>query len=332
MPDAENWIKLLYTYGPFALLVFFLFVGEAKARSAVKDAIPEAKREGLVIYALTWAAIFGLLIVAVSAWYQNNFPKEFDIAGQLQGLQGSETIYVETSSPDSALYLNKQYLGRSSRFTYHWRLVSQKRLPDGEAIRIMLDPGNENQPAWSYTLKVLSDYYAQPVTVLYDRGVGHMKVSCGTRPQEELTGLPETEATAAAISPRPSFWHAVVYAQSRPNIRQIVMGLESNDPIMRRNARYDLVAQGAAALPALNQLLSDPGSSYRLRLGGISALNQMKGVDMKPLSPAAFATVQKATSDPDVVLRTEAGKFLAAHPAPPPPPPAPATRVRAVKR
>ena len=67
-------------------------------------------------------------------------------------------------------------------------------------------------------------------------------------------------------------------------------------------------------------MLSDPGASYRLRLGVISALNQMKGVDMRPLSPAAYAAVQKATSDPDSVLRGEAATFLRTHPAPPPPP------------
>jgi hypothetical protein len=132
MPSAEEWISLLFIYGPCALLVFFLFVGEAKARTAVKDAIPEAKRTNVAIYCLTWAAIFGLLIVAVVAWYQLNFPGEFAIAGQFQGLQGSETIYAETSYPDAALFLNKQYMGRSARFTYNWRLVSRKRLPDGE--------------------------------------------------------------------------------------------------------------------------------------------------------------------------------------------------------
>lgn len=318
MPSAENWIKLLYIYGPFALLVFFLFVGEAKARKAVKEALPEAKREGVIIYLLTWAAVFGLLIVAVAAWYQMNFPKEVVIAGQFQGLQGSETIYVETSNPDSALYLNKQYLGRSALFTYHWRLISPKRLPDGEAVRIMLDPGTENQAAWFYTLKVQSDYYTQPVTVSYDRGGRKMKVSCGAMQPEDLTGQPETDAAARPPSAR--FWGAVVYAQSRPDIRQIFQGLEANDPIIRRNARVDLVAQGAPALPAIDRMLSDPGASYRLRLGTISALNQMKGVDMRPLSPAAYAAIQKATSDADAVLRNEAATFLKAHPAPPPPP------------
>ncbi len=318
MPSAESWIKLLYIYGPFALLVFFLFVGEAKARNAVKEAIPEAKREGVIIYALTWAAVFGLLIVAVAAWYQLNFPKEVIIAGQFQGLQGSETIYVETSNPDSALYLNKQYLGRSTLFTYHWRLISQKRLPDGEAVRIMLDPGTDNQPAWFYTLKVQSDYYTQPVTVSYDRGIRHMKVICGGKQAEDLTGQPETDAAILPVAPR--FSGAVVYAQSRPDIRQTFQGLEANDPIIRRNARLDLVAQGAAVLPAIDQKLTDPNASYRLRLAVISALNHMKGVDMRPLSPAAFAAIEKATSDSDAVLRKEAATFLKAHPAPPPPP------------
>jgi hypothetical protein len=43
----------------------------------------------------------------------------------------------------------------------------------------------------------------------------------------------------------------------------------------------------------------------------------MKGVDMR-LSAAAFAAIQRATSDPDAVLRREATIFLKTHPAPPP--------------
>ena len=32
-----DWPKLLYTYGPFALLVLFIFVIERKTRTALKD-------------------------------------------------------------------------------------------------------------------------------------------------------------------------------------------------------------------------------------------------------------------------------------------------------
>src|SRR3569832_1387696 len=226
MTEASNpadIVKLLYTYGPFALLVFFLFAGEAKARKALKEAIPEARLENMVIYGLTWAADFGLLVVAISAWYRINFPKEVSIAGQLQGLQGSETMFLETSSPDAALYLNKQYAGRSARFTDNWRLISQKRIPDAEELRITLEAGARDLPATVYLLKVRPEYYARRIVLEYEREKARLKLNCGVQQFEYVVGLPETESAAVRRVAR----NVGYAAEPRLDTRAITLALDS---------------------------------------------------------------------------------------------------------
>ena len=67
--ELENWVRLLYTYGPFALLVFFVFVAEKKSRTALREADQITKRPVSVVYILNWVAIFSLLAFACYAWY-----------------------------------------------------------------------------------------------------------------------------------------------------------------------------------------------------------------------------------------------------------------------
>ena len=56
MDTAEAWIKLLYTYGPFAILVFLVFVTERKTRTAMKEAGRDEKQRMIMVYLLNWAS------------------------------------------------------------------------------------------------------------------------------------------------------------------------------------------------------------------------------------------------------------------------------------
>ena len=57
MDTAEAWIKLLYTYGPFAILVFLVFVTERKTRIAKNEAPRDEKPRLMVVYLLNWASV-----------------------------------------------------------------------------------------------------------------------------------------------------------------------------------------------------------------------------------------------------------------------------------
>ena len=76
METAESWIKLLYTYGPFAILVFFVFVTERKSRMAKNEAPPDEKKRLMVVYLLNWVIIFGLVLFSMYAWTRINLDGE----------------------------------------------------------------------------------------------------------------------------------------------------------------------------------------------------------------------------------------------------------------
>ena len=83
METAESWIKLLYTYGPFAILVFFVFVTERKSRMAKNEAPPDEKKRLMVVYLLNWVIIFGLVLFSMYAWTRINLDGEPTIKGRI---------------------------------------------------------------------------------------------------------------------------------------------------------------------------------------------------------------------------------------------------------
>jgi hypothetical protein len=85
------------------------------------------------------------------------------------------------------------------------------------------------------------------------------------------------------------------------------VGLESPDAIVRRSARYQLSLQDQnEVLPWINGILKDKGSSYRLRLGVLVALNNMPNLPVQSLLPETITAIQNTINDPDDALRNEA--------------------------
>src|ERR1700720_3408546 len=88
MKSTDVWVNILYTYGPFAILVFLIFVAERKSRTAMKGASGGEKKTLLVgvligVYVLNWIAIFSLVIFSVYAWKQLNLDTRPTISGYL---------------------------------------------------------------------------------------------------------------------------------------------------------------------------------------------------------------------------------------------------------
>ena len=87
--NAETWAKILYTYGPFALLVFSVFVIERRVRSAWRTSNQDRKKEQtafIALYCLTWCLIFGVAIYSVYAWKRINLDRRPQIVGTLESM------------------------------------------------------------------------------------------------------------------------------------------------------------------------------------------------------------------------------------------------------
>lgn len=304
----EDWVKVLYTYGPFALLVFFMVYGEARARSAVRDA-GVSKKVSIPIYLTNWIVIFVLMGFALSAWYRLTFNSEFTIRGTLQHLQGAETL----ASKDNNLFLSRRY-GPGGRFDYAWRLITQKRLQEGDQVPFVLEVGTpDSENIRNYVLPIHADFYNGEITLSYDRGKDKLLLHDGKR-DEEL----QSEAVRVArdeAAPRALFVWKVEAQAGQPPV-PLKERLEASDPIIRREAREDLAAQRQQEWQFIESALADPTSSYRVKLGVISALSGNKCEDLNKLSATALGSVIRASGDPEPTLRGVARGCLVAQASP----------------
>ena len=306
MDTAEAWIKLLYTYGPFAILVFLVFVTERKTRTAMKEAARDEKPRMTMVYLLNWAVIFGLVLFSMYAWTRINLSDEPTIRGRIENLTGREVI----STGSAFFYVHRVYVV-PGRAEYMWRLVGPKRLSEGERVMIVLDPNDPNLGEAGITnneLTIKKNFYDREVRISYRRDTNKLYIDDAGKQVE----LPQSQQLIADAEPKPSwdFLSTTAHAQGQFQSAPYISSLESPDPVIRRNARADLARQGASAVPWIEDCWNNPKSTYRLRLGTLIALNNMSAVNTQSLRPSTIAEFQRASSDPDEALRNEALKFL----------------------
>lgn len=304
-PDV--WVKLLFTYGPYALLVFFVVVGETRARSALLNAAINRKLT-IPIYAANWCVIFTLLGFSLNAWFRVTFHSEYTIRGSLENLQGAEALVSD--SPD--LYLHKRY-GAGGRFEYDWRVITQEQIPEGQKIPFTLQLGQaESEKVRDYLLPIHSSYYKEKIGLRYDRQKDKLILSDGTKDQELQ---PEEQVTRYVPVPS-SLWVWKVEAQAAQQPVPLQERLESGDPIIRRQARKELSQQREQQWQYIESSLANDYSSYRVKLGVLTALSDNNCSDLSKLSAAALQRVALMTSDADATLRNLARRCLMAQPSP----------------
>ena len=302
----EDWPKLLYTYGPFALLVLFIFVIERKTRTALSDSgIP--RRISVPVYLLNWCMIFVLCGTVTYFWFLLNLPQEAMIQGTLENLKENESVFSESGN----LYLMRVYHTGPNQFGYSWRLIAPKRLREGTKQIIYLNRNDTGESrTFMYQMTVRSTFYGSPVRLVYERNNTKLLVDHEGKQEElaptELVALQHINFTSGGLLP-------IAYAQASPSLDVIFERLESDDPIIRLDARRDLAAQGQSALPRIEKSLQDPKTSYRVRLGVIAALNDMKNVTVTPETRAAIVAASEAE---EPVLSSEAARYLYRLPAP----------------
>lgn len=309
--NMELWAKILFTYGPFGLLLLFLIVAEAKARSAWKDAPMVEKMSFFGLYVVVWLVIIGLTAYSVYAWARTNLSEEAMIKGTFPGLEGSESI---TSTSDAGFYLRRIYKP-GGKFDYMWRLISPARLPDGTKVGFTFDRSTtpDHEDIANYELTILSSFYDNSVRLQlqYDRSANKLFLIHGGHRDE----LQAVTALSMNIRPQRVSFIQTALAVEPFSPAEFVKRLESSDPIIRRDARTDLARYGRATLPWIQSVLTDPKSSYRLLLGVVSALNQMKDPGAGTLSSPASAAIIKLGTHEDPVMRAEVIRYVEHHPS-----------------
>jgi hypothetical protein len=317
--DLGNWPKTLFTYGPFAILVFMFFVAEGKARRAMKEARVEDAKTFTIVYVLNWVVIFGLIIFSVFAWSWLNLKLEPTIKGRIENLKGGDNITTNTAN----MFLWRHIISLD-RSDFEWRLEGIKRFAEGEKVTIILVPEPPKSTGTSedaivkgeadiknYELTIRSEFYDHDVRIVYRRDQKKMFVHEDGKEVE----LPETTQLLAGTQTEPDseFFMTVAHAQDTFREADFRSSLESSDVVVRRYARTDLAKQGQAGLNFVEEVLAEPKSSYRLKLGVIVALNNMPNLRVDGLKHKTIEAIQVAAADSDEALRNEALGFLAKH-------------------
>ena len=304
----QDWIKILYEYGPFAILVFLVIVPERRIRTAMKEA-SEADRKSLRwVYILNWVAVFGLAIFSVYAWSRLNLTEQPTIRGTIENVSNLETL--STNFED--LYLHRIRQNNDLYSNYEWILLNKdKRMDEGEVIEFTIDGSTINHDhTFDYELPIHTDFYAKKVHLKRDKD--DLYLAGQDKPLHKTIRLIEQASPDATSRLQPSAgFFPTAYAQMAQqsySVRDYAVGLESPDPIVRRNARAALANQDLSkALPWIDEVLADKQSSYRLRLGVIVALENMPGLSASSLPPATVSAIQStALTESDATLRNEA--------------------------
>jgi hypothetical protein len=309
MKNPLDWVKILATYGPNAILVLFVFITERKIWKAMKEAPEQEKKKLVGVYILNWFLIFGVAIFAIYAFKLVNLDRKPQIVGTFENISNAEVL--STSFND--LYLHRIPQDNHRYSNYEWLLVNkEKKLDDGETIvfTIARSPGIDGQrdsESIDYDLPIQSDFYNTKVhlrrlqddlfLVGQEKPLPKRQVLLGTlKNQDEHRESFELLTTAHAQKQQQSF-----------SEYDFTVGLESPDVMVRRTTRADLANQDqVVVLPWIDRVLLDPKSSYRLRLGVIVALNNMPNLPVEALLPATIAAIQRGLNDPDSSLRNEA--------------------------
>jgi hypothetical protein len=273
---------------------------------AIRDA---RRRAGQVIPYLLLAASLAAL-----AWVSRD--RIFATAGAGAALEASirgtfENLELHHAvGSRSSLFLRRSH-SRGALFDYDWRLITERRLADGERFEFEFssDPSGMAIPP-RYEVPIRASFYEAPVAIRHLRG-GLVLVHQNKR--EDLKPVDEVSARSP-LDRAPSRWRfglPVAYAAVQ-NAKQatVYQRLDTADAFLRRAARDELADAIKKELAGIEQVLLSPASSVRLKVGVISAINVAKGVDGDDLSDRTYLAIVQAAASPDQVLAEEAFRFF----------------------
>jgi hypothetical protein len=304
--SPERWMELLKLYGPMALFVFMVFVllriarptaGLNKAQTSVQ----------VFAYAVVWISIFVLAAMIVIVFWKTTFPGEYVVRGKITNL-----TYPEAVTTEQELFLHRHTVAGLD-FEYEWRLISQQRFAG--TLELLLQKKPTDVKVLKYKLPIRNEFYGGTVEVEYNQTNDQMILKYENS-QEAIN--PSPASIADEHSPRISD-PEIVYANVRPQAspETLILALDADDPLIRQSARRDLAKLGSTSLPYLAQVLTNPKSSYRLRVEVLAVLKDMGGPTNQNLSEAGRCSVLRASHDSDPTIQEEAKAVLASGVEPP---------------
>ncbi|MBV9762415.1 MAG: hypothetical protein JO340_17775 [Acidobacteriaceae bacterium] len=261
--SPETWINLLYLYGPMALFVFMVFVLLGKARNT-EGLNQKQQRIQEIALSLVWVFIFGLGVTIVLIWWRINLPHEYVIRGSIQNLRDPETI-----STNDNLYLRRVYK-TAFDIDYEWRILSAS--PPTEPVVFLLQETPESKTALRYRIPVSEKLYRGSVEISYDRSTRRMSLENG-----KYRSVMEPQVDTAEALPPPRGGLRVVHADATSPPEELIRALDSNDPIIRGNAKKSLVSSGRPVVAIAEKASSDPSNSPRLRAEALGVVEELVG-------------------------------------------------------
>jgi hypothetical protein len=305
MENYETWSKLLFTYGPYALIVLFIFVVERVLRNRFKQAESKFKKLFLSLYVANWIFIIALVVFSIYAWSAMNLVKEKRLHGTIETLEVSESI----TSSDDFLYTRKAYYG-TDRFTYHLQIFCPATEKSKKEIIFYLDKGSTQiEQAKGYKLTIQPQSYGKDFRILYKRNLDTLVIDSG----DSLT-LSPLQPEIVQTSDHYNLWDFFIpkaFAQEKLSFDKWKKRLESTDPIIRNNARAELMKLGNEASPFIEKVLSDPQSSYLSVLGVVIALSESRYFKIDQMNTKAISGLIEASIYPsDPKLRLYSSRLL----------------------
>jgi hypothetical protein len=287
--SPDKWIELLKLYGPMALFVFMVFVLLVKAK-ATAGSTSEEKRIQLFALTLVWVSIFILAAIIVVVYWKTNFPREYVVVGKITNLSYPQVIVTEQE-----IFLHKRTVAGFD-FEYDWRLIENQRFLG--TVELLLQQKPTDSDVLRYKIPFQKEFYEGNVEIEYEPDTYAMTLTYG---KNRSVIMPTKTRVAEFDRLLKDNNGTVVLADVVPRAgpKELIRALDADDPLIRVSARRDLASFGSRAIPAISDALSNPGLSYRLRLGLLATLLDMGSGMYGSLSVEARCSIAKFSKDAD---------------------------------
>jgi len=305
--SPANWIELISRYGPIALFVFMVFVLLGMAR-ATKGLSAQQKKVQNFAFGLVWLSIFVLAGMIVVSWWHGNFPQEFVVRGTISNL-----TYPQTITTFQPVFLHRRPVAGLD-FEYDWRFISPDRFTGPLELLMQKGVGSGKNAGGTALLKykilIQPDFYREVVDIAYDPATDVMVVHHGSF-TERIMPTPTAFASDAPETTKVVTLEDVVYASTEKQVKteELIKALDVDDPLIRANSRRELIALDGSAVPDLERALITPDSSYRLRVGILSTLKEIPGVNQF-LSEKGRCAIAEAAKESDSLLSAPAEAMI----------------------
>jgi hypothetical protein len=280
----RDFANVVYVYGPFALVLVFIFIAEWRLRPSLRNDSGPVRRVTIFTYAGAWIAALALAAICVLAWFKYNFHREYVINGTFEHIKNNETIYGD----DSKLWLQRNYKVHQ----YNWHILSAAPIPADKPMQFTLSRQINNQVEDRIiSLPIRAEFYnGQNVRMWYDSSSNWVYVVAGQR-HDSI----RPEIYSAANSPAKSFRDSAslnrlagLFIALVPNAwagndslpaslsPSELEDLGAADPIIRRNIRQKIGQAGTVGMQAMISALSDPQTPPQLIAKIIFSLSEIK--------------------------------------------------------